>query len=73
MLWALKPTTLNLDGVIPANPQSTKTWRQTQKFLKWEPFLLADLFFLDFTFFNATTVTLYTKLMNNKCKKSHGR
>ena len=43
-------------GCIPANPQSTKPWRQPQKFSKWEPFLLADLF-LDFTFFfNAITV-----------------
>ena len=41
---------------IPANPQSTKTWRQPQKFSKWEPFLLADFFFSDFTFFNAITV-----------------
>ena len=24
---------------IPANPQSTKTWRQPQKCSKWEPFL----------------------------------
>ena len=47
----------------PANPQSTKTWRQPQKFSKWEPFLLADPFFL-FHFFQYNNSTLPMKLMN---------
>ena len=51
---------------IPANPQSTKIWRQPQKFSK-------RTFFLDFTFFQCNDSTLSTKLMNKKCKKSHGQ
>ena len=57
---------------IPANPQSTKTWRQPQKCSKWEPFLLTDFFF-GFHFLQCNNSTLPTKLMNKKCKKSHGR
>ena len=52
--------------VQPANPQSTKTWRQPQKFSKWEPFLLADIF-------QCNNSTLPTKLIHKKCKKSPGR
>ena len=49
---------------IPANPQSTKTWRQPQKLSKWEPFLLADFFFFffGFHFFQCNNSTLPTKI-----------
>ena len=58
--------------IIPANPQSKKTWRQTQKCSKWEPYLFADLFFFGggggFHFFQCST--LPRRLMDKKCKRA---
>ena len=57
-----------LPSTIPANKNLETT---PQKFSKWEPFLLVDPLFFGFHFFQCNNST--TKLMNKKCKKSHGR
>ena len=50
-----------LRGSIPANPHSTKTWRQPQKSSKWGTiFITGSFFFFLFHYFQCNNSTLST-------------